>query len=57
LADLAGLYHTTISELERGVTIPSVQTLKVIATALGVELHELLQPDAPDSPPPTSSDS
>lgn len=43
LADLAGVYHTTISELERSVTVPSIKTLEKIATALGISVAELLQ--------------
>jgi transcriptional regulator with XRE-family HTH domain len=42
LADLAGLYHTTISELELGKTVPSIQTLDRIAKALGVDTGDLL---------------
>ena len=42
LADLADLYHTTISELERGVTRPDIDTLKRIAAALHVPIGELL---------------
>lgn len=54
LADRAGLYHTTISELERGVTIPSTPTLDKIAKALGVTLRELLTPAASDVPTETA---
>jgi transcriptional regulator with XRE-family HTH domain len=44
LADRAGLYHTTISELERGVTIPSIATLDKIAKVLKVDVSALLTP-------------
>lgn len=41
LADLAGLYHTTISELELGKTLPGIDTLGKIAAVFGVTLHWL----------------
>jgi transcriptional regulator with XRE-family HTH domain len=42
LADLAGLHHTTISDLETGITVPGLSTLVKIAKALGVPLSALL---------------
>ncbi len=42
LADRAGLYHTTISELERSVTKPSLDTIQKIADALDIEVHALI---------------
>lgn len=42
LADRAGLYHTTISELERGVTVPGIDTLDKIATVLKVHLSDIV---------------
>lgn len=45
LGDLAGLFHTTISELERGVTEPTIDTLNRIATALNVAVTLLLSDD------------
>jgi transcriptional regulator with XRE-family HTH domain len=44
LADHAGLYHTTISELERGVTDPSLDTLQRIADALQVSISVFVDP-------------
>ncbi len=41
----------TISNLERGKSLPSLQTLMVIANALGITLSELLEDvEAPPSP-------
>lgn len=44
LADQAGLYHTAISELERGVTAPTIDTLKKIAAVFDINYLELLPP-------------
>lgn len=41
LAERADVVRETISRLERGVTVPSLNTLAVIAKALNVELHDL----------------
>lgn len=42
LGQLAGLYHTTISELERGDTEPHIATLQRIASALNISVTQLL---------------
>ena len=41
LAEAVGVTPETISRVERGVALPSVETAWRIATALGIELHEL----------------
>jgi len=43
LADLAGLHRTYISQIERGLKSPSLNTLAAIARALGVKISRLLQ--------------
>jgi transcriptional regulator with XRE-family HTH domain len=42
LADRAGLHRTYISQVERAVKNPTVQSLDRIARALGVPLAELV---------------
>lgn len=42
LAGLAGLYPTTVSELERGKVQPRLPTLKAIAKALNIDPALLL---------------
>jgi len=39
---LAGLSKTHIGDIERGTTIPSIETLNKIAIALDVKLVELI---------------
>jgi transcriptional regulator with XRE-family HTH domain len=48
LAFECGLHRTCISGVERGVRNPTVVVLEKIATALGVQAHELLLPLAAD---------
>lgn len=45
LASRAGLSHSFLGDVEVGRCDPSVQTLLVIARALGVEPHKLLPPN------------
>lgn len=40
LAELAGVDHTTISRIERGVTHPPARTIKVLTDALGQAIAE-----------------
>lgn len=42
LATRAGLYSTTISELERGIAVPKLPTLQAIANALDVDVSMLI---------------
>ena len=44
LADRSGLHRTYISGVERGVRNPTVTVVAVIATALNVPPHRLLEP-------------
>lgn len=46
LAEQAGLTASFVSQVERGVTSPSIESLRHIATALGVPVfHFLLEPE------------
>lgn len=42
LAERSGLHRTYISGLERGIRNPTIDTVDIIATALGVKLGDLL---------------
>lgn len=42
LAELADLSKTHVGDIERGTTIPTVETLNRIANALGITLVELV---------------
>lgn len=42
LADRAGMHRTFISQIERAVKNPTIQTLDKIAQALGVPLTEIV---------------
>lgn len=44
LAEAAGFHRTYISQLERCITNVSIDGLQRIATALGVDVLDLLQP-------------
>src|SRR5262249_5959228 len=49
LADRAGLTASAISQIERGVTDPSVSSLRRISSALGVPFFQfLVQSESPD---------
>jgi transcriptional regulator with XRE-family HTH domain len=45
LADLAGVSRTTIVSLEQGADSPFPSTVRKLARALGVEPHELMEPE------------
>jgi transcriptional regulator with XRE-family HTH domain len=49
LAEATGYTTSYLSQIERGVSIPSLTALATVASALGVEMMALLQ----DSPGPT----
>ncbi len=42
LAELADLSKTHVGDIERGTTIPTIETLNKIASALNMELVELI---------------
>ena len=52
LEERTGVSKRTISELERGMRAPQALTLAKIAAALGVDLDELLEEEAPKAPAP-----
>ena len=41
LAELAGLNRRTISTIETGDSVPSIETAESIANGLGIELYKL----------------
>lgn len=47
LAFSAGIHRTYVSQLERGLKSPSLETIFFLAQALGVKPIELLPPFAP----------
>lgn len=54
LADAAALHRTYVSQIERGIKSPSLETMRRLSVALGIPLHELVR-DAcrrVDSPTP-----
>jgi transcriptional regulator with XRE-family HTH domain len=53
LAQLSGITKQTISNLERGETSPSWETVQLLAKALGVSCEEFVSEDVqPPEPPP-----
>ena len=42
LADAAGLHENTISNIEHGLKHPRIETLAMLADALGVDLGQLI---------------
>src|SRR5688572_17392500 len=49
VAEQAGLSQSALSQIERGITDPSIGSLRRIATALEVPFfHFLMQPEEPD---------
>jgi transcriptional regulator with XRE-family HTH domain len=50
LAKLTGLTKQSLSQLERGESQPSWQTVQLLATALGVDCREFADPNV--KPPP-----
>jgi transcriptional regulator with XRE-family HTH domain len=49
LADEAGLDRTFVSSLERGVRNISIDNIELLARALDVPAHELLDPELPEA--------
>lgn len=47
LADLVGVTDQTISNLERGVTKPTLDTARALARVLGVQVEALFAPEGP----------
>lgn len=45
LADRAGLHRTYVGSVERGERNISIDNIERLASALALELHELLRPD------------
>ena len=52
LARLSGLAQSTISHIERGAYIPTIDSAYKIAAALGVRVEELFVPEARELPKP-----
>lgn len=50
-AELTGKTVETISNIERGKTIPGLLTLDLFAKRLGVRLEDLVRSDAVEAPP------
>jgi transcriptional regulator with XRE-family HTH domain len=48
LADEAGLDRTFVSSLERGVRNISIDNIELLARALGIAAHDLLDPQLPE---------
>lgn len=48
LADDAGLDRTFVGTLERGIRNISIDNVELLAEALGVPAHELMNPDLPE---------
>lgn len=45
LAEMAGLNKNSLGLIERGATVPSIETANDIANALGIKLPELIDVD------------
>ena len=45
LAEIAGLNKNSLGLIERGITVPSIETANDIAHALGIKLPELIDVD------------
>ena len=52
LARLSGLAQSTISHIERGAYIPTIDSAYKIASVLGVRVEELFVPEARELPKP-----
>lgn len=52
LEERTGVSKRTISELERGMRAPQALTLAKLAAALGVDIDDLLEDEAPKAPAP-----
>ncbi len=55
LEERTGVSKRTISEIERGMRTPQTLTLAKLANALGVELDDLLEEEAPKAQAPSTS--
>lgn len=52
LARLSGLAQSTISHIERGAFLPTIDSAYRIAAVLGVRVEELFAPEARELPKP-----
>lgn len=52
LARLSGLSQSTVSHIERGAFLPTIDSAYKIAAVLGVRVEELFVPDARELPKP-----
>ena len=52
LARLSGLAQSTISHIERGAYIPTIDSAYKIAAVLGIRVEELFVPEARELPKP-----
>ena len=50
IAEHAGISISMLSQIERGKVSPSINTLLIVCTALGIEATELFRQLSPDSP-------
>ena len=44
LSEMAGISRDYLSEIERGLRLPGMKRLDMIATALGIDTYKLLKP-------------
>jgi transcriptional regulator with XRE-family HTH domain len=51
ISEATGLSQPFISEIERGVKVPSIDTLEKICSALGITLSEFFSDQSPELPP------
>lgn len=52
LARLSGLSQSTVSHIERGAFLPTIESAYKIAAVLGVHVEELFVPDERELPKP-----
>ena len=52
LARLSGLAQSTVSHIERGAFLPTIDSAYKIAAVLGVRVEELFVPEARELPKP-----
>lgn len=52
LAEISGKMLNTISNIERGLAVPKIDTLKSITDALNINICELFNEEATDNHPP-----
>ena len=55
LADLVGVTDQTISNIERGVTTPTLDTARALARVLGIAVEGLFGPEEPTESVGTSA--